>query len=124
MAQSRRRAISRPRSLGRTWIFLDGAFDSPRWRIGLARRTGRRWPPTLHCNNVSQEAHRGIHIWVPRAVPRLKCTFREVVEITEANGFAITPGRQSGSHRQYKRTVGKTVYLVTVAYHHINDMIP
>ena len=52
---------------------------------------------------------------------RLKCTFREVIQIIEANGFAIVPGRQSGSHRQYKRTVGREVRLVTIAYHNIND---
>jgi predicted RNA binding protein YcfA (HicA-like mRNA interferase family) len=54
-------------------------------------------------------------------VPRLKCTFREVIEIIEANGFTIVPGRQSGSHRQYKRTIGSEVRLVTIAYHSIND---
>jgi predicted RNA binding protein YcfA (HicA-like mRNA interferase family) len=56
-------------------------------------------------------------------VPRLKCTFREFVAIIEAHGFLIVPGRQSGSHRQYKRTVGHQVWLVTVAYHNINDQI-
>jgi predicted RNA binding protein YcfA (HicA-like mRNA interferase family) len=53
-------------------------------------------------------------------VPRLKCTFREVIEILEAHGFEPVPGRQSGSHRQYKSTSGQT-RLVTVAYHNIND---
>jgi predicted RNA binding protein YcfA (HicA-like mRNA interferase family) len=55
-------------------------------------------------------------------LPRLKCTFREVIEIIEANGFEIVPSRTSGSHRQYMRTSddGET-RLVTVAYHNIND---
>lgn len=52
---------------------------------------------------------------------RLKCTFREVIEIIEANGFVIVAGRQSGSHRQYKRVQGSQMRLVTVAYHSIND---
>ena len=52
---------------------------------------------------------------------RLRCTFREVIEIIEANGFEIVPSRTSGSHRQYKRTLGGETRLVTVAYHNIND---
>jgi predicted RNA binding protein YcfA (HicA-like mRNA interferase family) len=52
-------------------------------------------------------------------VPRLKCTFREVVSIIEENGFSQVPGRQSGSHRQYK----KDARLVTIAYHNIGDVV-
>lgn len=55
-------------------------------------------------------------------MPRLKCTFREVIQIIEANGFTIVAGRTSGSHRQYKKHVSANdVRLVTVAYHSIND---
>ncbi len=54
-------------------------------------------------------------------MPRLKCTFREVIAIIEANGFEIVPARTSGSHRQYKRIVAGETRLVTVAYHSIND---
>jgi predicted RNA binding protein YcfA (HicA-like mRNA interferase family) len=56
-------------------------------------------------------------------VPRLKCTFREVIQIIEANGFEIVPERTSGSHRQYKRTIAGETRLVTVAYHNINDAV-
>jgi predicted RNA binding protein YcfA (HicA-like mRNA interferase family) len=51
----------------------------------------------------------------------LKCNFREVIAILEEHGFEIIPGRQTGSHRQYKRVVGGEVRLVTIAYHNIND---
>jgi predicted RNA binding protein YcfA (HicA-like mRNA interferase family) len=54
-------------------------------------------------------------------VPRLKCTFREVIEIIEANSFEIVPGRTSGSHRQYKQTRAGETRIVTIAYHNIND---
>ena len=55
-------------------------------------------------------------------MPRLKCTFREFIEIIEANGFEIVSGRTTGSHRQYKRSANKgETRLVTVAYHNIND---
>jgi predicted RNA binding protein YcfA (HicA-like mRNA interferase family) len=54
-------------------------------------------------------------------MPRLKCTFREVIEIIERNGFALVPARTSGSHRQYKRIRDGEVRLVTLAYHNIND---
>jgi predicted RNA binding protein YcfA (HicA-like mRNA interferase family) len=46
-------------------------------------------------------------------VPRLKCTFREFIEVLEANGFKFD--RQKGSHRQYERVVGKMTHVVTVA---------
>jgi predicted RNA binding protein YcfA (HicA-like mRNA interferase family) len=56
-------------------------------------------------------------------LPRLKCTFREFIAEIEAHGFTIIPGRQGGSHRQYKRVLGEQVWLVTVAYHNIGDEI-
>lgn len=56
-------------------------------------------------------------------MPRLKCTFREVIAIIEANGFEIVPGRQSGSHRQYKKITDGKVRLVTLAYHNINAVV-
>lgn len=56
-------------------------------------------------------------------MPRLKCSFRDVIAIIEAHGFAPVPGRQSGSHRQYKLVTKSGARLVTLAYHNINDMI-
>jgi predicted RNA binding protein YcfA (HicA-like mRNA interferase family) len=46
-------------------------------------------------------------------VPRLKCTFKEFIEVLEANSFKFD--RQKGSHRQYERVVGNITYVVTVA---------
>jgi predicted RNA binding protein YcfA (HicA-like mRNA interferase family) len=54
-------------------------------------------------------------------VPRLKCTFREFVEILERNGFDLT--RQAASHRRYVRVAGGRTFNVTVAFHNINDEI-
>ena len=46
-------------------------------------------------------------------MPRLKCTFKEFIEVLEANGFKFD--RQKGNHRQYERVVGNVTYVVTVA---------
>jgi len=51
-------------------------------------------------------------------VPRLKCTFREFIEILERRKFWLE--RQDGSHRQYKNASGNRV---TVAAHNMNDEI-
>jgi predicted RNA binding protein YcfA (HicA-like mRNA interferase family) len=51
-------------------------------------------------------------------VPRLKCTFREFIEIIERHKFFLE--RQEGSHRQYKDAAGNRV---TVAYHKLTDEI-
>jgi predicted RNA binding protein YcfA (HicA-like mRNA interferase family) len=40
-------------------------------------------------------------------VPRLKCTFREFIEIIEQHKFCFE--RQDGSHRQYKDPFGNRV---------------
>jgi predicted RNA binding protein YcfA (HicA-like mRNA interferase family) len=45
-------------------------------------------------------------------VPRLKCTFREFIEIIERHKFCFE--KQEGSHRQYKDASGNRV---TVAVH-------
>jgi predicted RNA binding protein YcfA (HicA-like mRNA interferase family) len=45
-------------------------------------------------------------------LPRLKCTYREAIEILENHKFWLE--RQEGSHRQYKNANGN---LVTVAPH-------
>jgi len=64
---------------------------------------------------------RGIDDWIPRAVPRLKCTFREFIAIIEALEFKHH--RQDGSHRQYRGVVDGQTRYVTIAYHNINDEI-
>lgn len=51
-------------------------------------------------------------------MPRLKCTFREFIEILERRKFWLE--RQDGSHRQYKNASGNRV---TVAAHNMNDEI-
>ena len=51
-------------------------------------------------------------------MPRLKCTFREFIEILERHKFWLE--RQDGSHRQYKDASGNRV---TVAAHNMNDEI-
>jgi predicted RNA binding protein YcfA (HicA-like mRNA interferase family) len=55
-------------------------------------------------------------------LPRLKCTFREFVDIIEGHGF-ISHRHEGTSHRQYRGIVDGKVRMVTVAYHHINDDI-
>ncbi|MFG1219502.1 type II toxin-antitoxin system HicA family toxin [Xanthobacter flavus] len=54
-------------------------------------------------------------------MPRLKCTFREFIEVLLAAGFEEI--RQEGSHRRYRGVVNSEVRLVTVAYHNIGDDI-
>jgi predicted RNA binding protein YcfA (HicA-like mRNA interferase family) len=55
-------------------------------------------------------------------VPRLKCTFREFIEIIRSHGFVLhREGR--GSHAIWRRQAGAEVYLVTVAAHHLGDEI-
>jgi predicted RNA binding protein YcfA (HicA-like mRNA interferase family) len=51
-------------------------------------------------------------------VPRLKCTFREFIEIILAHKFWLE--RQESSHRQYKDAAGNRV---TVAAHDLGDEI-
>ena len=54
-------------------------------------------------------------------MPRLKLTFRELIEILLSHGFELE--RQKGSHRQYRRRLGDEVWLVTVANHNDGDII-
>jgi predicted RNA binding protein YcfA (HicA-like mRNA interferase family) len=54
-------------------------------------------------------------------MPRLRLTFRELIEILLAHGFVLE--RQKGSHRQYRRQAGADVWLVTVAAHNDGDII-
>ncbi len=55
-------------------------------------------------------------------MPRLRCTFREFIEIIEHSGFVIE--RHEGtSHRQYRGIVNGKVRKVTVAFHAIGDEI-
>lgn len=49
-------------------------------------------------------------------MPRLKCTFRQFIEIILAHGFVLARSG-SGSHRQYRGVVGGEVRMVTVAAH-------
>ncbi|MBK6026048.1 type II toxin-antitoxin system HicA family toxin [Brevundimonas nasdae] len=56
-------------------------------------------------------------------MPRLNCTFAQVLEILLRNGFVLH--RQgSGSHQIYRRAAGSKVWLVTVAYHTKSDDVP
>ncbi|WP_409450320.1 type II toxin-antitoxin system HicA family toxin [Brevundimonas sp.] len=56
-------------------------------------------------------------------MPRLNCTFAQVLEILLRNGFALH--RQgSGSHQIYRRELGAKVWLVTVACHRASDDVP
>jgi predicted RNA binding protein YcfA (HicA-like mRNA interferase family) len=54
-------------------------------------------------------------------VPRLKCTFRDFIEVLEIAHFDLV--RTEASHRRYAGTVGKEKRNVTVAFHNINDEI-
>jgi predicted RNA binding protein YcfA (HicA-like mRNA interferase family) len=54
-------------------------------------------------------------------VPRIKCTFREFIEILERAHFSLV--RTEASHRRYAGTVGNVVRNVTVAFHNINEEI-
>lgn len=56
-------------------------------------------------------------------MPRLKCTYRELVAILEAHGFTLI--RHDGSsHRRFRGVVGREVRFVDVAYHAVGDDIP
>jgi predicted RNA binding protein YcfA (HicA-like mRNA interferase family) len=55
-------------------------------------------------------------------VPRLKCTFREFIEIIEAHGFKLD--RHEGtSHRHYRAIVNGQVRYVDVAPHQLGSEI-
>lgn len=56
-------------------------------------------------------------------MPRLNCTFAQVLEILLRNGFTLH--RQgSGSHQIYRRAVERDVWLVTIAGHRLSDDVP
>lgn len=55
-------------------------------------------------------------------MPRLKCTFRQFIEIIENHGF-VEHRHGATSHRRFRGTVGGQVRLVTIAYHSLNDDI-
>lgn len=55
-------------------------------------------------------------------MPRLKCTFREFIEIIEAQGFSLHRHGKS-SHRRYRAEVQGVVFFVDVAVHNENDEI-
>ena len=55
-------------------------------------------------------------------MPRLKCTFRQFIDIIEMHGF-VEHRHGATSHRRFRGAVGGRVRLVTVAYHGINDDI-
>jgi predicted RNA binding protein YcfA (HicA-like mRNA interferase family) len=56
-------------------------------------------------------------------VPRLICTFAQVIAILESNGFELH--RQGAtSHRRYRKEAGGMVYLVDVAPHGMNAVVP
>jgi predicted RNA binding protein YcfA (HicA-like mRNA interferase family) len=55
-------------------------------------------------------------------VPRLKCTFREFIQIILDQGFVLV--RHDGSsHRIYRGIVEGKPQLVVVAVHHLHDEI-
>ena len=53
-------------------------------------------------------------------MPRLVLTFRQVVEVLEANGF-VEERQGSGSHRQFRGQINGRVQRVTVAYQRVSD---
>ena len=55
-------------------------------------------------------------------MPRLKCTFREFIEILLAHAF-VEQRAAKGSHRRFRGETGGQVRFVTVAPHNINDDI-
>ncbi|HEV2563198.1 MAG TPA: type II toxin-antitoxin system HicA family toxin [Rhizomicrobium sp.] len=55
-------------------------------------------------------------------MPRLKCTFREFIEILLRHGF-VEQRAAKGSHRRFRGDIGGQVRFVTVAPHNINDDI-
>ena len=53
-------------------------------------------------------------------MPRLKLTFRQVVEVLLENGFAeVRHG--ATSHRRFRAEVKGEVALITIAYHRLSD---
>jgi predicted RNA binding protein YcfA (HicA-like mRNA interferase family) len=52
-------------------------------------------------------------------VPRLGCTFNEVIAILEANGFELH-SQKATSHRKYRNADGR---YVTVAAHSFNAQV-
>jgi len=54
-------------------------------------------------------------------VPRLKCTFRDFIDILESARFEVV--RTEATHRRYVGVVDKKTCNVTVAFHSINDVI-
>jgi len=62
--------FSRPRSLGRTWISSDGAFeDAVAGSVWRGPRTGREVGLRRCIETCFARSARGIHIWVPSAMP-------------------------------------------------------
>lgn len=55
-------------------------------------------------------------------MPRLKCTFRQFIEIIESHGF-VEHRHGATSHRRFRGMIAGQVKLVTVAYHGLNDDI-
>jgi len=55
-------------------------------------------------------------------LPRLKCTFREFLEILLAQGF-VEQGVAKGSHRRFRGQIGGRVRMVTFAPHTLKDDI-
>lgn len=57
-------------------------------------------------------------------MPRLKCSFREFIDILEQHGFVLHR-QASSSHRIYRGTVNGEVRLVTVAPHSLGaEVLP
>jgi predicted RNA binding protein YcfA (HicA-like mRNA interferase family) len=54
-------------------------------------------------------------------VPRLKCTFRDFIEILESARFEVV--RTEATHRRYVGNVGGETRNVTVAFHNLNHEI-
>jgi predicted RNA binding protein YcfA (HicA-like mRNA interferase family) len=54
-------------------------------------------------------------------VPRLKCTFRDFIEVLESAHFALV--RNEATHRRYVGSVDGKTRNVTVAFHNINHEI-
>jgi len=56
-------------------------------------------------------------------VPRLKCTYREFLEIIDRQGFVLHR-QDGGSHRRYRGVVGDSIRFVDVSYHALGDEVP
>lgn len=55
-------------------------------------------------------------------MPRLNCTYRRFIEIIENHGF-VEVRHEATSHRRFRGERDGKVYLVTVAYHRIEQQI-